>query len=152
MDFLCFSKRWTCPSRPWFSLLNFHRTAYLGCFRSLWPKWNDLLLKLKPSKESTCGLSFHFLSARQGFYVEGKKKKKKKDEREKINSAGWFALRSNVLIVFMHKTSQGNPQQNVSQWLIHSLGTLTVCMKTRMINYQTRSIKKHPRMNARLWI
>lgn len=53
MDFLCCSERWTCPSRPRFPLLNLHHIAHRGCFHSLWPKWNYLLLKLKHSKEAT---------------------------------------------------------------------------------------------------
>lgn len=54
MDFVCRSeKKQSCPWRPWFPLLNLHHIAQPGCFHSLGPKQNYLLLKLKHSKEAT---------------------------------------------------------------------------------------------------
>lgn len=71
MDFLCCSERWTCPWRPWFPLLNLYHIGHLGCFRSLWPKWNYLLLKPRLGKEPTCDLNFHFLSGNVDFLWRG---------------------------------------------------------------------------------
>lgn len=98
MDFHCCSERWTCPSRPCFPLLNLQHIAHLGCFRSLWPKWNYLLLKLKHSKEATKWTSIFALPCRAFLCGLGGQK------RKKLNSACWFALRSAVLIVLIHKT------------------------------------------------
>lgn len=100
MDFPCCSERWTCPSRPWFPLLNLHHIAHLGCFCSLWPKWNYLLLKPRLGKEPTCGLNFHFLSGNVDFLWRGSEKKTR-------HSAGWLDSAFNVLTVFIHKMSQG---------------------------------------------
>lgn len=146
MDFLCCSERWTCPSRPRFPLLNLHHIAHRGCFHSLWPKWNYLLLKLKHSKEATewsrtvwtsisspRGRAFHAL-------WESQKATRKQNKFCK------FALKSDILIVSIHKISQGNLQQHVSQCRIHSVGTLTVCIKTWMMNYHTRAIENIKRI------
>lgn len=70
MDFFCCSERWTCPSRPWFPLLN-HHVAHLGCFHSPWPKWNYLLLRLKHRNQTVVAhsLNLHFLPAQVRLFM-----------------------------------------------------------------------------------
>ena len=116
-----------------------------GCFHYLCPKWNYLHLKLKHIKEArewstTAWASISFLSAR-AFHVLWECK---------------TASRADIPPVFIYKISQGNVQQHGCRYLIHSLGTLTVCIRSWMMNYHTRAIgntqqqqkAEHPRMNV----